>query len=191
MALSCGALSANIEVSCTSLPTSGTTDILYLINYDEIDRSASVIAVDGSVTTLAMNASTNIYKVEGTRQSLTVNIPLDTEPILPKFTPTITQRIFDISQTAAGTVKNMALGRYVAVVERLGATDNSFQILGWDSGLTLTASELNITDKATAGTLQVTLATSEEESGEEYPYRVWADTNYTTTQTALNGLLAS
>ena len=57
--------------------------------------------------------------------------------------------------------------------------------------MTLTASELNITDKATAGTLQVTLATSEEESGEEYPYRVWADTNYSTTQTALNALLAA
>ena len=191
MALSCGALSANITVSCTSLPTSGTTDILYLINDDDLDRSGSTIAADGSVTSLALLASKEIYKFEGTRQSLQVNIPLDQEPILPKFTPQVQQRIFSSTQAASGAVKNMALGRYVAVIERRGATDDSFQILGWDSGLTLTASELNITDKATAGTINVTLATSDEESGEEYPYRVWVETDYSTTQTALNGKLAS
>lgn len=196
MALSCSAISANVAANyCTINLTSGLRETVYIWNTDDVDLTAgtgTTTASDGSLTTLVMKSSKNIYTIDQPPQYPQVNeLTQDEETVVPTYRPQIT---LTLPVNAANTqlIKDLGVGSYAIGVEPKGSKDEApMYVYGFDSPLRATNVTITPSDKATGSLYIVTMAQDENDSGDTYPQRIWVDTDYATTISQRDALVAS
>lgn len=185
--MACGTITAGVTVvDCTTLPGGGVDEALYLFNKDEIDLSSSVIAADGSITTLALTGSATGFKFDGFKSSLNPNISINTEGLIPTFEHEVQFSIFGITQSEMNQIKELALGSLVAVVD---SSDQKLFAFGWNQGLSAEEGSWTMNDTATGGVPSITLRTPSNKPKEPAMPKQYLDTDYATTKTQLLALL--
>jgi hypothetical protein len=189
-----GKIVANFVLDCDYLPTAGLTTNAVIINFDDIDRTATTFSNTNRVlmTNLALKPGKTGYLFTGVKQSNGKNYELVPKENLPdKFLHRFSGTIFNPSVENKLQAENLALGgKYVVVVEQLWKGENNkdaFEVLGYGSGLILT--ELTNSSAENDNTIVLALANQEnyEESG--VPKNL-LDTDYATTKTAYDNLFA-
>jgi hypothetical protein len=134
-------IASSVLFDCTNPPSQGIETRIVLINRDDIDRAASVAALDGTQD-IELLADTTGYVLEGIKQinsyNATVNVADDQ---LNKVTHAFVGRVYNISTETRAFINSLISGaNLVAVVEKKAkGTLNkyAYQILGWDTGLEL------------------------------------------------------
>jgi hypothetical protein len=187
-----GKIVANFVLDCDNLPSAGLTTNAVIINYDDIDRSASTFDATNRVicTNLQLKAGKTGYLFTGVKQSNGKNWELVPKENLPdKFLHRFSGTIFNPSASNKLQAENLALGgKYVVVVEQLWKgqdNEDAFEMLGFQSGLLLT--EMTNSSAENDNTIVLALASQEnfEEAG--VPKNV-LETDYATTKTAFDNL---
>ena len=171
--------------ACGALPAGGTKALVYLFNFDDIDRSASVIDEDGNITTLALKTGKKgvIFQTldNGNEGGATFN----KGTYIDTYDHSVTLRIFDDSKAAKKFVNTLGGARVVAIMQRNSkATDNELEVYGWESGLKMSENpySTNFTDNVAYAPV---LATDERSKETMLPR------TYTGTLASLNALCQS
>jgi len=187
------ALGEDFLFDCDNPPLQGLTDVIALINYNDIDRVGTTFDSGNNqiVTSLVLKANKRAFRLEGYKlaNSAQAELVVKDAPAVNAFLHTIGGVGVTVDAQQLKAFSNMSLGaKLVAVVERKfkGANQESaFMIFGYDSGMELTTAEYNSNDNA--GTMPFTLANPTDEE-EPKPQLIWLDTDYGTTLTAFEAL---
>ena len=139
-----GKITANFVLDCNFLPIGGLTTNAVLINFDDIDRTATTINGTNRLlmTNLALKAGKTGYLFTGVKQTNAKNytlVPKDTN--VDKWTHGFNGTVFNPSVENKLQVANLGLGgKYVVVVEQLWKgedNEDAFEVLGYYTGLKL------------------------------------------------------
>jgi hypothetical protein len=186
-------LSEDFLFDCDNPPLQGLTDVVALINYNDIDRVATTFDPLNSqiVTSLVLKNDKRAYRLEGYKlaNSAAAELVVKDAPAVNAFLHTIGGVGVTVDAQQLKAFANMSLGaKLVAVVERKykGANQESaFMVFGYDSGMELATATYNSNENA--GTMPFTVANPADEE-EPKPPLIWLDTNYGTTLTAFEAL---
>jgi hypothetical protein len=185
-------LTQNITYGCnTSYPAQGGLDggFAVLINRADIDVT-SLTRSGATITNLSLKSGATGYEISFVKQlsntgnEFTVNDGLDT------FTHSFIGRVYGQGATDAERIYELSKGEFVCVVETkwkgAGAAD-AFKVYGINNGLKM--AEGSQTTLENDGSFLFTLS-SVENFGEQYPYNVYLETDYTTTKTKVDNLFS-
>lgn len=177
---------------CTDPPQAGLEQVLYLLNYDDIDRGATTFnANKNTCTALVRKAGKIGYKLPGFKQSNSVGWTIVPKELAPDaYSHNLSGVIHHFTADARDNINRInADNRVVAVVEKkfkgpsLGL---AFEIYGYDSGLGL-GGDTNFNVNENSGAVILQLITVENEEEPRLPY-IWLETDYNTTKTAFDAL---
>jgi len=176
-------IASDILFDCSNPPATGIETRVVLINREDIDRVASTVDVNGNQDIVLATGTTG-YILEGVKQinsyNATVNVADDQ---LNKVTHAFIGRIYNITKETRAFVNSLINGaNLVAVVEKKakGVDDVcAYQILGWDTGLTLTEGAENSAEND--GAFVFTLASSPLALEPRMPL-TYLDTDYATSK---------
>jgi hypothetical protein len=162
-----------------------------LINWDDIDRTASVQA-GATISDLVLKAATAGFSVQWYKDLASANSSFtpNTEDV-DGFTHNFLTRLANSSAANAERANELKNGRFVMVYEtRYKGVNNAeaFKVAGWENGLKL--SEMTNNTLENSGATLFTLAT-EEGDVEQYPYNVFLETDYATSKATFDSLFAS
>lgn len=149
-----------------------------LINFDDIDRSASTVA-GAKVTDIVLKAGKTGIAVQWYKDLASANSSFapSTEDV-DGFLHNFLTRLANSSADNAERANELAGGRFVMVYEtRYKGLLNAeaFKVAGWESGMKL--SEMTNNTLENSGSTLFTLATPEGDT-ESYPYNVFLETSY-------------
>jgi hypothetical protein len=163
----CSKLTAGIAFDCDTTIKVGTEDTLCIFNWDELDTDSSNLDLIASTkivtfTTIEdpLNAPAlyNGYQFGGSNNSNESN---DTNVLegfnKNKFEHNVTFRIFTDNEEVPEIKKQLANGRFVAV---LFTRNKLVRVYGWDVGVVCTVTQA---DKENEGLIVVTMANPENE----------------------------
>jgi hypothetical protein len=187
------ALDRDFLFDCDNPPLQGLTDVIALVNYNDVDRVATTFDTDNKqiCTSFVLKPDKRAFRLEGYKlaNSALASLVVKEAPAVNAFLHTIGGVGVTVDAEQLDAIAKMALGaKLVAVVERKykGANQESaFMIFGYDSGMELATADYNSNENA--GTLPFTLANPTDEE-EPKPQRIWLDTDYGTTLTAFEAL---
>jgi hypothetical protein len=135
----CAKIASGIVFDCDDPLIAGVeAETLVLFNYDDVDRSSSVISSTNPqalevLSLIGSPVQTLGYVFEGVNNSVRPSGENVTDGFNPfKFTHTLEFRIFDRSVAAKKIVRELAAGSLVAVYFRKGKT---VEVMGFDVGL--------------------------------------------------------
>jgi len=191
MALDCTSkLTADIEKDCLNKPQAGIEVNAVLINFDDIDRTLSVIDATNPLllTNLALNSPETGFSLEGIKQVQGISYELVLkEDSFDGFKHTFSGVILSPTVANKESLDEMNNGsRFVVVVEKKykGAVKaEAFEVLGWDNGLVKTEETYN--SKESDGVTKFTLS-SPDGMEEGFAPRTLLETDYATTKTAFD-----
>ena len=187
-----GKITASFVLDCEYLPIAGLTTNAILINYDDIDRTATTIDPTNRLlmTNLQLKAGKTGYAFTGVKQTNAKNyalVPKDAG--VDKYTHGFTGIVFNPSVENKLQVANLSLGsKYVLAVEQLWKgedNEDAFEVLGYFAGLMLAEATNNSTENDNA----ISLVMGSQEGYEEpsLPHNL-LETDYATTKTAFDNL---
>ena len=190
-----GKITANFVLDCDYLPIAGLTTNAILINYDDIDRTATTISGVNRllITNLALKAGKTGYLFTGVKQTNSKSYALvPKENNVDKYTHGFKGVVFNPSVENKLQVANLSLGgKYVVVIEQLWKgedNEDAFEVLGYFSGLKL--NEATNSSVENDNTIQLTLGSEEGYEEPSLPHNV-LETDYATTKTAFDNLFES
>ena len=145
MAVDCtGKLTNDIIFDCDNAPVGGIEQNVILINKDDIDVTATTLAVGNRllVDNIQLKAGAEAYKLTGVKQSNGKAWELVKKENAPdKFKHTFSGVIFNPSLVNKAQADNLSKGgKYVVVVEQVwkgAGSKDAFEVLGYSSGLEL------------------------------------------------------
>jgi len=184
-------LAGDFLVDCDNKPQAGLLETVYLMNFDDLDRSATTRNTPKTIMdNIALDYGKVAYKLEGVKRSNTALFSLvKKENDLDKFSHGINGTIYNVVATTLEQLNLLATGtRLVAIVERKfkGASSASaFMCLGYDAGLELATLEWNSNENG--GSALITLKSVESEE-EPYTPCIVFDTDYATTLAMVEAL---
>ena len=189
-----GKITANFVLDCDYLPIAGLTTNALLINFDDVDRTATTISGLNRllITNLQLKAGKTAYLFTGVKQTNSKSyalVPKDTN--VDKWSHVFNGTVFNPSVENKLQVANLALGsKYVVVVEQLWKgedNEDAFEVLGYNTGLKLNEATNNSSENDNT----IALVLGSEEGFEEptLPYNV-LETDYATTKLAFDNLFA-
>ncbi len=183
-----GKITADFVLDCDFLPIGGLTTNAVLINFDDIDRTATTISGTNRLlmTNLQLKPGKTGYLFTGVKQTNAKNYALVLKDNnVDKFTHGFNGTVFNPSVENKLQVANLALGgKYVLVVEQLWKgedNEDAFEVLGYFTGLKLNEA----TNASGENDNVITLVFGSEEGFEEpsLPHNL-LETDYATTKTA-------
>lgn len=185
-------LTANISYDCSSenRAKSGLETKAVIINAVDIDKTA--LTQSGStVTNLSLLSGTTGFSISWIRQlgSTGSEVVLN-DSGLDSFSHSFACRVFGQSAEDAERIKELLEGEFVLVVEtKFKGTSNAdaYKIFGLENGLKM--AEGSFTSLENDGSFVFTLK-SQEGFGESYPYKIFLETNYSTTKAKFDALFA-
>ncbi len=189
-----GKITANFVLDCDYLPIAGLTTNALLINYDDIDRTATTISGANRLlmTNLQLKAGKTAYLFTGVKQTNSKNwalVPKDTN--LDKVSHVFNGTVFNPSVENKLQVADMALGsKFVVVVEQLWKgedNEDAFEVLGYNVGLKLNEATNNSAEND--NTILLVLGSEEGYEEPTLPYNL-LETDYATTKLAFDNLFA-
>lgn len=190
MGLTCGQLTKGLVAAvCGKAPSSGTGNNVYLINYDDIDKDASVLNA-GVLSSVVLLTGKKAYEFESMPKSTTGEATFARGTYFNTFDHAVTLRVFTKNAESKAFMSNLANSRIVAIVENNDTGDKGdvkYEVYGWDSGLTL--SELSFSTTYSDTTVYAAKMASEDESKEGALPHSFFDTDIETTEKALAALV--
>jgi hypothetical protein len=198
----CGELTNNIAgLDCNNPSVAGVNGARgYIMNFDDIDRSLSVVSASGVISSLVLNSGKYAYLIETDPDGIEPSWKEEPGAYRrDQFSQQMAIKIFDQSPTNKQRIVDLAKGKFVVVLERNGIKnnptapevkgDNVYEAWGWDSGLVIgaeTASDYQ--DADTGGGINLQLTTSDKRKENRPPYSVFI-TSLTVTIAMLDALL--
>lgn len=133
--------------ACGALPTGGTSSYVWLLNYDEVDKSKSTVDADGNISAIAMKEGKYAYLFETIDNANEAGATFNKGTYVNNYDHTVTLRIFKDNIAAKKFVNALAGARVIAVVKRkcVDTCDNIFEVYGWDSGLKMSENPYSTT----------------------------------------------
>ncbi len=187
-------LSSDIVNDCDNITKSGIETDVVLIPRKDIDFSASTVDQTNRmlITDIVLKAQTTGYLLEGVKQLNGYSWEfVPSEETIDRYRHTFNGVIMTPSAKNRLEMSKLARGeQYVAVVNKKykGADrKDAFLVLGWDTGMYVTAQTEN--SKESDAAIQFTLSNKDNELEDEAP-RIVLDTDYSTTLTAFNNKFA-
>lgn len=185
-------LTANISYDCSSenRAKSGLETKAVIINAVDIDRTA--LTQSGStVTNLSLLSGTTGFSISWIKQLANTGseVALNDSGV-DTFSHSFACRVFGQSAEDAERIKELLEGEFVVVVEtkyKGTANADAYKIFGLENGLKM--AEGSFTSLENDGSFVFTLK-SQEGFGESYPYKIFLETNYSTTKAKFDALFA-
>lgn len=181
-------ISADILNDCASKPTAGAEQVAYIFN--RADITATLDATNKNlVTSLAVAATKQGFKLTGFRKNLNAG----SDVVVSETSPKKWNQFFSFFgwDVEAGEVKNLDnIDDLVVVYESKskGAnTEGAFHMLGYDTGLYVSADTKRVNDNDGARSIELTNLAGEESPVSEH---IVLSTTYAATVTLLEGLMA-
>lgn len=188
-------LESDILIDCDNITKVGIETDVIVIPRSVIDFTASTQNVDNRMLLddLVLKAGSTGYKLEGVKQLNGYSWEfVPSEESVDRYRHTFTGIIMTPSAANRLAASQLTKGeQYVVVVNKKykGANQSdAFMVLGWDTGLYVTA--MNEDSKAVDSAIQFTLANKDSELEDEAP-RLLLETDYDTTLTAFNNKFAA
>lgn len=161
--MSCHLLERGAHTDCDELPVGGTEDRLILINYDNVEF---IKTLNGKITAIHLVAGAVGYEFFGLRQDIKKSEDaVNNGRLKTRFTHSTEFIVYEIDQIQKKNIQRMTKGRFMAIVENKGRHDDSFELLGRECGLKLTAGVLRDA-YGTKGLYNISLSTPD--NGIEY-----------------------
>ena len=185
-------LSDDILIDCLNLTKAGIETDVVIIPKKYIDYATSALNADNRILIddLVLKAGNKGVKLEGVKQINGYNWEfVPSEETIDRYRHTFTGVIMTPSAANRLSASKLAKGeQYVVVVNKkykgLNQAD-AFLVLGWDTGMYLTAMTENSAEVDSA--IQFTLANKDGELEDEMP-RILLETDHDTTLTSFNNL---
>lgn len=184
-------VTADLLFDCADAPKKGIDGGKgMLINFDDIDRSASTVN-GATITDIVLKTGTTAFAVQWYKDLASANsafVPSDED--IDGFAHNFLTRLANSSALNAERAAELAGGRFVLVYEtRYKGVDNAeaFKVAGWENGLRL--SEMTNNTLENSGATLFTLATKEGDV-ERYPYSVFLETDYVTSKATFDAMFA-
>lgn len=132
--MSCGRIARGSSLDDCDLPQGGTRARLILINFDDITQM--YVNDQGKVISIGMQAGTVGYEFLGFRNDVTKSDEVvKREQSKQRFTHAVGFVVYEIGQVQKNNLKQLARGRFVAIVENKGKDEDSIEVLGRECGL--------------------------------------------------------
>ena len=187
-------LAADLAASCENPSTKGVRNTGYIINYDDIDLESCVRDEENLniLQTIALKSGKRAYRmyVPGKTPFTGTNKTLADGTYRKTFTKTLNLVILDNGPDVVNNIINpLANGLFVAILEnKFGGKDgkNTFEVYGFEQGLTATALADDKYSEDTDGGWSATL----EESGAPSAGMYLFNNTVSATRTALSTLVA-
>lgn len=187
-----GKITENFVLDCEYLPIAGLTTNAVVINFDDIDRTATTFDALNRlvITNLQLKVGKTGYSFTGVKQTNSKSytlVPKDNN--IDKFSQVFRGTVFNPTALNKLQVAQLALGgKFIVVVEQLWkGADNleAFEVLGYFAGLMLTEASNSSAENDNT----IVLALSSEEGFEEpsLPHNL-VETSYALTKVAYDNL---
>lgn len=185
-------LTADMLFDCANKPKTGITGSkAVLINYDDIDRSASALT-KSTISDIVLASGTAGFNAEYYKDLGNAGSSFSpSADSLEGFLHDGVLRIMAPTAEAAERMAEIANGRYVIVVETKfkGASNaEAFKVLGWENGLSL--SEATWRTNENSSSILYTISTNDGDV-EDYPYYTFLETDYATSKLSFDAKFAT
>lgn len=135
--MACGAITKGSDADCDEIPEGGTRARLILANYDDIE---SYTETDGVITDIELAGGAFLYEFLGFRNDVKKSEEVIKPDVgIPKFKHNVGFVVYENTQVQKNNVENIARGRFVAIVENKGKTENVFEVVGKGVGVEIVA----------------------------------------------------
>ena len=175
-----GKLTGNVERDCTYRPAQGVLEA-YLINLDDIDKSASTVTSTG-VSALALKVGASIYAIDSVDTGLGLAAVGARDAYGMAYTHTQRLRVIDGTSATWAQLSEIKDGNFVSVIKTKGASSDGlsqYKVGGYNFGMKMTTDSVDY--DAESGTRGIEL-TSQEGSLEAGSALIFLDTDVTTTE---------
>ena len=183
-------LTNDIFRDCKMLGKKGVESESILINFEDVDFSASTVN-GAKITNLSLKSGTTGYRIESYKQlGGFSNAAVASTDGQEGFTHSITGRIEGSTLEASERLKELQQGRFIQVVKTIFKGSNQedeFKVLGFSNGLEL--SESTIVSNENNGNILFTMTTLDGNI-EPYMYNVLLMGDSDSTKEAFDGLFA-
>lgn len=137
----CGDIDRGSSADCNNLPPGGTQAKLLLANIDDIQEFEE--DADGIITGITMKTTPTqkyFYQFLGFRNDVKKSEEVIKPDIgISKFKHNVGFVVYENSQVQKNNVENLARGRFVAIVENKGKSDNVYEVVGKNVGVEIVA----------------------------------------------------
>lgn len=139
--MSCGTITRGSSVEdCDELPEPGTRARLVLINWKDVERYKEL---NGKITDIILYAGAVGYEFLGFRNDVKKSDEVvKREQSKQRFTHSVGFVIYEVDQPQKVNIKNVARGRFVAIVENRGQDADSIEVLGKECGLQIVGGQI-------------------------------------------------
>lgn len=189
--ISCGAISAGIELSCDDPLVAGVEATFYIANKDDIASITYDPTNPQLATDITMVATKTFFTIQGQLQSTEPLTAMVKGKYVNQLEHTVSFLVFKIDPDTKNQILQMKDGNFVCIVRNnyVGATGNcKYEIYGAGAGLKADVLERNPNDTETLGAFKVTLKTAEYAREGKLPVSFF-DTDLATTEAAIASLL--
>lgn len=212
--MSCGSITKGSEPDCDNIPVGGTKARLILINWDDVlyilegndifgsgsvwddtfDDTFGPVVVAGAglgvITAIVLKPGRQAYEFIGFRNDVKKSEETQkTTGNKKRFIHRCGFVIYEVDQLQKLNIKDIAKGRFMAIVESKGEDPDSIELLGKDCGLQIVAGRIRDAYE-TQGVFVINLATPD--NGVEYERKLpqTVGTSYANAVEIIDGLLA-
>lgn len=139
--MSCSKISRGSTVEDCDLPQGGTRARLILINFSDVLRIYT--NDDGKIVQIQMIPGTSGYEFTGFRNDMHKSEEsTKTSGNKKRFVHHCGLIIYEVDQLQKLNIRDIAKGRFIAIVESKGQDDDSIELLGRDCGLQIDAGQI-------------------------------------------------
>lgn len=133
--MSCGTITRGSTIEeCSDIPEGGTRARLILINFDHVTRIRT--NSEGKIVSIGMQSATFGYEFTGFRNDIKkTDEVIKKETSKSRFSHSVGFVVYETIQIQKTNLKNLARGRFIAIVENRGKDADSIELLGKECGL--------------------------------------------------------
>lgn len=190
--MDCTNIGANIAAAtCGHIAKSGTEDVNYYINFNDVDKAGSTI-VNNVISEIGMKQTKSGYKFTTFEDAVDGEATLKKGTYVNSWLHSVTDRIFVKNELTKKFVNDLTGSKVIRIVankEEGTAGEVKYEVYGWDSGLKV--SEIKAVTTLTDGIVyEIKLATDEKSPEMSLP-KSFFDTDLETTQQALSAIMTA
>lgn len=183
----CAQLSKNLALAACQNSTPGLESELVLINFDDVDRSASEVT-DNVISDLILKESKTGFLYTSEKNAFEGDSPLNKGTYRTGFNHSLVIRAFVKSQDAKDEINAMARCKFIGVAKNkdTASGETKYEVYGWDNGLEL--NDLSAPTNDGDGIIYtITLGTGENQRESELP-KSFYKTDLSSTEKAFEAL---
>lgn len=156
----CGAIFMGGGADCDNIPQGGTNARLILFNINDIVSYTT--DGDGNITAITLVDDATGYEFTGFRNDMKASEDVIKPDVgIAKFKHTTGLLIYENTQVQKNNVEGLARGRFVAIVEKNGKSDESLEVYGKGVGMEIVAGPIRNAEE-NGGFFVVSLSTPDD-----------------------------